>query len=160
MRTKKCNFCKKCFSINNFNKNHTKKDGLSAACRECNKKHSRAYYLKNRKSHIKFIIASRRKIIYENTKKIFNYLLSHPCIDCGESDPLVIDFDHVRGKKIDNIGEFIGRACPWGQISKEMKKCVSRCSNCHRRITARRQKTWRWKIIQGQIHSQPRNSTV
>jgi hypothetical protein len=34
----------------------------------------------------------------------------HPCIDCGETDPCCLDFDHVRGKKRAEISRMI-RLC-------------------------------------------------
>ncbi len=55
------------------------------------------------------------------------------CVDCGESDPLVLDFDHVRGKKKFSLG----RAYEHGrlQVLDELAKCEIRCANCHRRKT-------------------------
>ena len=60
------------------------------------------------------------------------------CIDCGESNPLVLDFDHVKGDKILAISDMSNKAYCIDKISEEMEKCEVRCANCHRIITEKR----------------------
>jgi len=76
---------------------------------------------------------------------IYNYLLKHPC-KCGETDPVVLDFDHVRGKKRFHITRALGLGYSYETISAEIAKCEVRCSNCHRRATARRQNWSRHRL--------------
>src|SRR5439155_1449789 len=51
------------------------------------------------------------------------------CIDCGNKDPRVLDFDHVRGEKADCVSRLF-RAPK--RLTEELAKCEVRCSNCHR----------------------------
>ena len=60
------------------------------------------------------------------------------CIDCGENNPLVLDFDHVKGDKILAISDMSNKAYCIDKISEEMEKCEVRCANCHRIITEKR----------------------
>jgi hypothetical protein len=60
------------------------------------------------------------------------YLEEHPCVDCGYSNPMALEFDHVRGKKLFGIGDAIGAAYPLVTIVNEIAKCEIRCANCHR----------------------------
>jgi predicted transcriptional regulator len=54
------------------------------------------------------------------------------CIDCKNKFPYyVLDFDHVRGQKIDNISKMV-KWHNYEDILKEIKKCDVVCSNCHR----------------------------
>ena len=64
------------------------------------------------------------------------FLIEQACVDCGEADPIVLEFDHVRGTKQDNVSTLIGRAFSWKRILEEVAKCEVRCANCHRRKTA------------------------
>jgi hypothetical protein len=64
-------------------------------------------------------------------------LKTSACVDCGERDPLVLEFDHVRGTKLGNICDLIGSLVSWARIEEEIAKCVVRCANCHRRKTVR-----------------------
>lgn len=57
---------------------------------------------------------------------------SVPCRDCKKGfGPHVMDFDHIRGKKIANIGSgrFHGSM---KALKKEIAKCDVVCANCHR----------------------------
>ena len=65
---------------------------------------------------------------------LITYLRGKSCVDCGESDPVVLEFDHTGNKKF-NIGTAVkyGRSLPG--IIEEAARCAIRCCNCHRRIT-------------------------
>ena len=65
-------------------------------------------------------------------------LQSHPCVDCGESDPVVLDFDHVRGNKTKEVTKFVRNGASLRRIFLEIDKCEERCANLNRRITAKR----------------------
>lgn len=80
-----------------------------------------------------------------NMERLRNYLMSHPCVDCGEQDIVVLEFDHLPDfeKKFE-----IGRAVTsttrsWSLIETEIAKCEVVCCNCHRRRSIRRQGGWR-----------------
>ena len=75
---------------------------------------------------------------------MFAYLDVHPCVDCGERDPLVLDFDH-RSDKIAEVSVLVGRGADWTTIAEEIAKCEVRCANCHRRRTAERAGGYRFK---------------
>jgi len=78
-------------------------------------------------------------------KYIWNYLLKNPCIDCGEKDPLVLDFDH-QNNKLHNISDLKRGSYSLKTILIEIQKCEVRCANCHRRKTARTN-NWLREII-------------
>lgn len=61
------------------------------------------------------------------------YKETHPCVDCGEDDPVVLQFDHrdptEKVDKINNIMSNKGIAA----LMTEIAKCDVRCANCHQR---------------------------
>jgi L-lactate utilization protein LutB len=68
---------------------------------------------------------------------VLKYLQMHPCIDCGETDLTCLDFDHVKGHKVNDISGMISNTYSEENILKEIEKCEVRCSNCHRKKTAK-----------------------
>lgn len=98
----------------------------------------RIWYAKNRDKRIKQIRACNDRLKERNRQFVFEYLNSHPCVDCGEDDPIVLEFDHVRGKKYLDVC-IVSR---WGaslkKLQSEIDKCEVRCCNCHRRVTVLR----------------------
>lgn len=75
-----------------------------------------------------------------NRKIVEGYLKEHPCIDCGNTDLRVLDFDHVKGKKIGSISYGIKSSWPIEKLLTEIDKCEVRCANCHRIVTYERRK--------------------
>lgn len=70
-----------------------------------------------------------------NATFVHQYLQTHPCVDCGESDPIVLEFDHVRGKTA-LISRMRWGSTPLELIKAELLLCEVRCVNCHMRRTA------------------------
>src|SRR5713101_3507910 len=73
-----------------------------------------------------------QRISEDNRTKLFAYLSQHPCVDCGETDAHVLEFDHVKGKKSNNISKMVMDGYSWSTIETEIAKCEVRCANCHR----------------------------
>lgn len=143
-----CSICKLEKSLSDFSKAPTKKDGYSYKCKECQRKYSKTWYSHNSVNHIKNVGQNNRKYRDRLEKIVFDYLKSHPCVDCGEDDIFVLDFDHVRGIKRAPISNLVHRKWTEASFWKEINKCEIRCANCHRRQTNLRNKNnWKWKYI-------------
>ena len=53
------------------------------------------------------------------------------CADCGQTNHIDLDFDHLKDKKY-NISRMIHDGFSWAAIKKEISKCEVVCANCHR----------------------------
>lgn len=138
VESKICYTCKVEKPITEFNKCSKNVDGLNIHCKVCKRDYNNKYWHKT-----KAVRKDRKKINGNavkdrNRKFVWEYLKDHPCVDCGESDIVVLEFDHrERHTKVFNVSEAVGRAHSLGAIIKEISKCDVRCANCHRRKTAR-----------------------
>ena len=63
-------------------------------------------------------------------------LTASGCVDCGELDVCVLEFDHV-GVKTGSVMQLARREVGLARLSAEIQRCEVRCVNCHRRRTAR-----------------------
>lgn len=112
-------------------------------CRPCRSAYGREHYETNKQRYIDQAAASQRRLRRERTTYLIEYFAAHPCTDCGEDDPIVLEFDHLDAKaKSFTIGGAISYR-RWQSILDEMAKCEVVCANCHRRRTARRRGTMR-----------------
>lgn len=73
-----------------------------------------------------------------NRKFVDDYLLVHPCVDCKEADPILLEFDHINDDKEFNISVAIFKGWSTKRLLAEMEKCEVRCCNCHRKKTFER----------------------
>ena len=101
---------------------------------------SKKHYEKNKESYIKRVAARNKSQRKNNKEFIARVKRMYNCVDCGESDPIVLEFDHVRGKKKRNIADMATQAYSINTIKEEIRKCCIRCANCHRRKTHSRRK--------------------
>jgi hypothetical protein len=134
-----CSRCKKQKSLDEFNKLSKAKDGRQSYCRECSKHLGKTGY-KDTCRRREAIAARRDKATDINRAWIAAYLSTHHCVDCGNDDPEVLEFDHIPGwgEKIGNLSNMINQGFALRTVQAEVAKCQVRCANCHRKITFRR----------------------
>jgi len=82
----------------------------------------------------KKVQTARRKI-----RAFLNEQKNRPCKDCRKKyDPVCMDFDHVRGKKIFALREVYSKRYAHEKVVREIAKCDVVCANCHRLRTKKR----------------------
>jgi hypothetical protein len=138
---KRCGRCAELKPLEEFAWRRKAKGQRQTYCRACQAAYNHDHYLANKQLYVERAVARKEKLRVERTTFLLDYFASHPCTDCGENDPLVLEFDHLGGKLFDIGNELPYRA--WDSILAEIEKCEVVCSNCHRRRTKRRQNAMR-----------------
>jgi hypothetical protein len=130
---KKCRVCKQEKYLDEFPRLSRERDGRNSQCKQCKRQYDNSYYANNpgRQAQIKVSNAERSR---SNLQFLWDYYSEHPCVDCGESDPIVLQMDHLRDKLAD-VSTMMRSARV--TIEAEIAKCEVRCANCHTRKTAR-----------------------
>ena len=112
-------------------------------CRYCQSQVSKQHYKNNKQPYLDRARAREPLVAEDNRRKLTDYLSCHPCVDCGETDIRVLDFDHVRGKKSGDISRMMNIGYSWSTIEAEIAKCEVRCANCHRIREGKKGGSWR-----------------
>ena len=107
-----------------------------SVCKECYAKRSNEWYQDNKKAHIENVRQNRIGYREAGRKYVLDYLLTHPCSQCGESDPRVLEFHHDKGEKENEVSRLIGRGASLDKLKAEIEKCTVLCANCHRKLTS------------------------
>ena len=110
---------------------------LQTWCRDCFAAYGREYYRKNREAQKARLLRNTSARRTDNQRRMIEYLQVHPCVDCGEADIVVLQFDHLAHKTRD-VGSMLSGGWTWPAIEKEIGKCEVRCANCLRLRTALR----------------------
>src|SRR5437868_3145496 len=122
--------CRKCGTEKpevEFHRFSLRKDGLQAYCKLCRKALNAEIYARGGEEYKARKRSRQRVLAKRNVRLVFEYLRQHPCVDCGESDPVVLEFDHVRGDKKNALADIIQRYSGWATILAEIDKCEVRC---------------------------------
>lgn len=135
---KKCTKCKKEKDINDFNFKIKSIGKRNSECKECSRLLIKNHYNSNREYYLKKAKRRNNQIKQGVIDYIYQYLSKNHCIDCGESDITVLEFDHSnKFNKVETVSYLIKNKYPLDKIIAEISKCDVRCANCHRRKTAR-----------------------
>jgi hypothetical protein len=129
---KTCSECKLSLEVSNFSKNASRKDGMQNACKECTNTRRRNDYASN-STLFRKRVAESTKIRRSNNRIKVTQLKDNPCTDCQKRFiPFAMDFDHVSGIKIGDVGVMVAHGYKWSTIQLEIDKCELVCATCHR----------------------------
>ncbi len=142
METRLCTGCKQVKPVSEYNFKFRLLGQLQTHCRECQKGYKRTHYGKHKQAYIAKSARQKEEAVRRNHEFVAEYLRTHPCIDCGETNIVVLEFDHRSGKDRP-ISRLIGSGLSREKILNEISKCDVRCANCHRRKTARERNYFR-----------------
>ena len=98
---KQCSRCKNFKEYDQFACNKRRRDGHQDACKTCQREYVRQHYNNNKEYYIDKASRNREKLLQDNYQCLIQYYRQHPCADCGETDPGVLVFDHLRDKEFD-----------------------------------------------------------
>lgn len=139
---KTCTGCKTTKPVAEFHRRGTKHQAQCKLC--CNRVHQE-YYQDNATGRKQQISQRRERVRKIAQDYIREYLLANPCVDCGEEDIVVLEFDHQGDKEFD-IGSAVAHGFSLERITREVTlKCEVVCCNCHRRRTTKQFDWWRGK---------------
>lgn len=135
MGFKVCNHCGKKKPIEDFNWRWKLTGTRQPTCRECQHEQRKIWYKNNREEQIAKGYERKKQYREAAQQYVLDYLASHPCSVCGESDPRVLEFHHIKGKKKTEVARLINHGYSIKTIQKEISLCQVLCSNCHKKIT-------------------------
>lgn len=142
--TKFCGKCSRWLPTADFGPNRARGDGLQSQCNECRKATNHVYYVTTPERNVERV-ASLIDARQEVRAFVTEYFLSHPCVDCGSTDAVTLEFDHVRGRKSFEIGNSGHHRLQ--RVQEEIEKCEVRCANCHAIQTEGRRKNSARRLI-------------
>ena len=131
---KRCSRCGETKPLTEFNKKTPTRP--QPYCRTCNSAYLKAHYAANVEYYVAKARRTKRRMKRNVLARLEEYFADHPCVDCGETDSVVLQFDHVRGTKIMEVSRMWARGRSWAAIEAEIAKCDVRSANCHIRRTA------------------------
>lgn len=130
--TKKCSSCGQTKPLEEFNRRAASRDGRQPCCRAC----SKMWYQRNVETVVARTAARNRSRRDAARDVVDAYLLTHPCVDCDEPEPRLLEFDHRdRLTKSAAVSVLVTRGASRSTLLSEIAKCDVRCANCHRRKT-------------------------
>lgn len=144
-----CYKCKKNVSFSGFSWKNKKNNIKSGKCKDCTNAYTREHYKNNKEYYKKKSKKHSKRYINIGRNLVYGFKLSNPCFACGESNPIVLEFDHIDPKtKRHDVSYMATHGFSAKSIEEEIAKCIILCANCHREKTAKQQNWHSYKAKQ------------
>jgi hypothetical protein len=134
--TRRCGRCGERKSASDFAWRRKARGQRDNYCRICRAAYKQEHYRLHHDRYVANAVRRKRALIAERMTYLVEFFRERPCADCGEADPLVLEFDHLGPKNFNIATNLANRK--WQAILDEIATCEVVCANCHRRRTALR----------------------
>lgn len=127
--TRSCGRCGQAKPLADFAWRRKAREQRDNHCRPCRADYKHEHYAAHRERYIANALRRKRSVAAERAVYLVAFFRDRPCVDCGETDPLVLEFDHLGQKSFDIAKGLRDR--PWQAVLAEIAKCDVVCANCH-----------------------------
>ncbi len=125
-----CSACEQEKPVDAFGKWSKSPDGLYYRCKQCRSEYDKAHYASS-PARRALVRQADKKNVERNRVLLRELKENSRCTDCGNDNPIVLEFDHLRDKQY-NVANMIDNGRSWASIQSEIEKCEVVCANCHR----------------------------
>jgi hypothetical protein len=92
---RRCGRCGRWKPIAEFAWHRKAKGQRDNYCRPCRAAYKQEHYAAHRQRYVANASRRKRALIAERTAFLIEFFRERPCVDCDETDPLVLEFDHI-----------------------------------------------------------------
>ena len=138
---KQCSKCQQTKDLEEFAWKSRDRLLKASWCRACKSEWSKKKWASGEIKQSNYEAKARR--VERAREYIWNLFKVSKCFDCGERNPIVLEFDHL-GDKFLAVSNMVSRNYGLDSIRAEIAKCDIVCANCHKIRTSERGKHWRY----------------
>src|SRR5215213_8451757 len=120
----RCYRCGEAKPVDGFAWRRKAKGQRNTFCRPCRSR-TAGSTTRRTSSYIDQAAVVKRRLALERTQFLLDFFETHPCVDCGETNPVVLEFDHLRDKSFSIGGKLTTHT--WQAILDEIEKCEVVC---------------------------------
>src|SRR5436305_6113841 len=91
---RRCTGCGTEHPVEEFAFKNREKGVRHSRCKVWSREVSRRHYAHTRSAYIERNRRNTPRLRFEAARLVYTYLQTHPCVMCGEADPVVLEFDH------------------------------------------------------------------
>ncbi len=89
--TRRCGRCQQSKPLDEFAWRRKARGQRDNYCRPCRADYKQAHYAANRERYIANALRRKQQVAAQRMAYLIEYFVLHPCVDCGETDPLVLE---------------------------------------------------------------------